>query len=128
MSRAGARRAEPGLAHPMRDVVPITLARARSAAGGRPAVERRTDAELDEAVRAALHDLAPLVGTAIRCEARDGVLVLTGTVDADAGRRLVVEEVGAVPGVRVVLCGIVLRSHPAGGPCAHAPVTLRLVR
>ena len=48
--------------------------------------------------------------------------MLTGTVEADAGRLLVVEQVGAVPGVRVVLCGIVLRCHPAARSRAHAAI------
>ncbi|MBW4041502.1 MAG: BON domain-containing protein [Acidobacteria bacterium] len=111
----------------MHDVVPITRARVR-----RPTVplaeRRRTDAELDEAVRGALLRIAPLVGTVLRSEARDGVIVLTGAVDTDAGRLLVVEKAATVPGVRVVLCGIVLRCHPAAAHRVAAPGGLRLVR
>ena len=124
MSWADPRRTEPAVVHPVRDVVPITLAHDRRAAAARPTAARRTDAELDEAVRAALLEIAPLVGAALRAEARDGVIVLTGTVDADAERLLVVKRVAVVPGVRVVLCGVVLRCHPAAGNAAHAPVRL----
>jgi hypothetical protein len=124
MSWADPRRAEPAVVHPVRDVVPITLARDRRAAAAGAADWRRSDAELDEAVRTALLEIAPLVGAALHAEARDGVVVLTGAVDADAERLLVVQQVAAVPGVRVVLCGVVLRCHPAAGSSAHAPVRL----
>jgi osmotically-inducible protein OsmY len=111
-----------------REVVLIADVRARRERSAIPPQVHRPDADLDEAVGIALRGVAPLVGAALRAEAHDGVIVLTGTVEVHADRLFVIDEVMTVPGVTSVHCGIVLRSHPAGGLRGGPPASLRGIR
>lgn len=71
-----------------------------------------SDLDLAIAVEDLLYGLDP-VFQGLAVDVREGTVLLTGTLDRHAQRAAAVRVARTVPGVRGVLSGIVLRTHPS---------------
>lgn len=70
------------------------------------------DADTEDAVIANLREASVMTGNSVRCECRNGMLVLSGTLPSYYRKQLAQERAGRIDGVNVIINQIRVDNTP----------------